>query len=306
MKNTLFKTLSSMMILCMALNFSPAMARSYSQVLPGPGKDLPVADLPPDLPGSDRLGLRPGSSNQLAREYAPPTPADVARTAEQVRTFDCSTVTEIPQIECEALVALYGSTNGAGWFNHSNWLETTTVSSWNGVTVAADHVAFLTLYNNHLSGSLPPELGNLSNLLILHLGLNMLSGSIPPELGNIFTLQNLNLHSNQLTGSIPQEMGKLSNLFYLYLYNNQLSGSIPLGLGTLSNLYSLYLDSNQLTGSIPLSFVNLTSLHYFSFSNTFLCEPATPEFLNWKLTLEEWDGTGFMCSYCTFLPLTVR
>ena len=29
--------------------------------------------------------------------------------------FDCSTVTEIPQQECEALVALYDSTNGDNW-----------------------------------------------------------------------------------------------------------------------------------------------------------------------------------------------
>jgi len=295
-----------MMVLCMVLNFSPVEAGSLSQVLPGTVKDLPIADLQPELPESDHEGLKPGDTKQLARVFLPPEPADLARTAEQVRTFDCSGVTEIPPIECEALVALYGSTNGAGWYDHSNWLETTTISSWNGVMVGAGHVLFLTLYNKNLVGSIPPELGNLSNLLVLFLGLNMLSGSIPPELGNIYTLQNLNLHSNQLSGNIPTELGNLSNLFYLYLYSNQLTGSIPPELGNLSNLWDLYLDSNQLTGSIPLSFVDLTRLHYFSFFNTSLCEPGNPEFLSWKSTLEGWDGTGFICSYCTFLPLTVR
>ena len=29
-----------------------------------------------------------------------------------VNTFSCADVTEIPQVECEALVALYNSTNG--------------------------------------------------------------------------------------------------------------------------------------------------------------------------------------------------
>ena len=30
-------------------------------------------------------------------------------------TFDCGEVDEIPQAECEALVALYNSTDGANW-----------------------------------------------------------------------------------------------------------------------------------------------------------------------------------------------
>lgn len=41
-------------------------------------------------------------------------------------TFDCTAVSEIPQIECEALVTLYKSTNGANWSNNSDWLNTTT------------------------------------------------------------------------------------------------------------------------------------------------------------------------------------
>ncbi len=50
--------------------------------------------------------------------------------------FSCTSVTEIPQIECEALVALYNSTNGPGWTDHSNWLVTSTPSNWYGMTVS--------------------------------------------------------------------------------------------------------------------------------------------------------------------------
>ncbi len=35
-----------------------------------------------------------------------------------VNTFSCADVSEIPQVECEALVALYNSTNGDGWIDH--------------------------------------------------------------------------------------------------------------------------------------------------------------------------------------------
>ncbi len=41
-------------------------------------------------------------------------------------TFDCAAVTEIPQSECEALVAFYISTDGDNWINHSGWLQTNT------------------------------------------------------------------------------------------------------------------------------------------------------------------------------------
>ncbi len=45
-------------------------------------------------------------------------------------------VTEIPQDEYDALVALYNSTDGDNWTNNSGWLTNNTPSSWFGVTCA--------------------------------------------------------------------------------------------------------------------------------------------------------------------------
>ena len=101
--------------------------------------------------------------------------------------FDCASVTEIPQVECEALVALYNSTNGPAWTYSTNWLVTTTPSNWYGVSVGGLHVTGLDLYHNQLSGAIPAELGNLTNLQDLHLSYNQLNESIPPELGNLTT-----------------------------------------------------------------------------------------------------------------------
>ena len=53
----------------------------------------------------------------------------------------------------------------------------------------------------------------------LNLSHNQLTGSIPPEIGNLTNLTYLNLESNQLTGSIPSEIGNLTNLTELKLYN---------------------------------------------------------------------------------------
>jgi hypothetical protein len=136
---------------------------------------------------------------------------------------------------------------------------------------------YLALDLNQLSGSIPPELGNLSNLEILGLYINQLSGSIPPELGNLSNLEYLYLDSNQLTGSIPPELGNLSNLEYLYLDSNQLTGSIPPELGNLSILRDLVLIHNELSGSIPPELGDLSILRYLVLSDNQLSGSIPPE-----------------------------
>jgi len=130
----------------------------------------------------------------------------------------------------------------------------------------------LKLYNNQLTGSIPSEIGNLTNLTKLNLRNNQLTGSIPPEIGNLTNLIELNLRSNQLTGSIPPEIGNLTNLTYLLLYNNQLTGSIPSEIGNLTNLFSLNLSDNQLSGIIPDEICNQGDSSP-GLSNNQLCPP---------------------------------
>ena len=151
-------------------------------------------------------------------------------------TFDCTTVSEIPQIECEALVALYESTDGPNWDNTTGWLVTNTPCSWHGITCDGGQINQLRLQGSStnpfgLQGDLPPEIGNLSNLTSLSLYSNQLS-SVPTEIGNLSNLTSLYISENQLN-SLPPEIGNLSSLTVFHLRNNQLSSLPPeIGKGT--------------------------------------------------------------------------
>ena len=160
-----------------------------------------------------------------------------------------------------ALEALYNATGGATWTDNTNWLSAETLSEWHGVsTDATGRVTDLNLIQNGLSGAIPAELGDLTNLQNLDLSLNNLSGEIPAELGDLTSLWSLFLWGNNLSGEIPVELGDLTNLFGLDLSQNKLSGEIPVELGDLTNLESLFLSGNKLSGEIPAELGDLTNL----------------------------------------------
>ncbi len=135
-------------------------------------------------------------------------------SAQAGEPFNATMKEKLPAIEYSSLVALYNSTNGAGWTNHTNWLNEN-ATYWYGVEIAGE------TYDDD---------GNLlttGNVVVLYFKFNQLSGPIPPEIGNLRNLVDLRLDSNALTGSIPVELGNLGNLMFLSLTVNQLSGEIP-------------------------------------------------------------------------------
>ena len=85
----------------------------------------------------------------------------------------------------------------------------------------------------------------------INLDFEGLTGSIPPEIGYLTNLTRLNLSGSQLTGQIPPELGNLPNLTHLFLSNNKLTGGIPPEIGNLTNLILFVLKNNQLFGEIP-------------------------------------------------------
>ena len=122
----------------------------------------------------------------------------------------------------------------------------------------------LKLSNNQLTGSIPSEIGNLTGLKKLELRFNNLSGNIPSEIWSLSELEILYLEKNQLTGSIPPEIGNLTNLTHLYLFGNQLTGSIPAEIGNLTDIVRLHINNNQFTGNIPETICSLNRMHWYN------------------------------------------
>ncbi|CAM9398006.1 unnamed protein product, partial [Ectocarpus fasciculatus] len=173
----------------------------------------------------------------------------------------------------EILLTLYNATGGPDWNYNDGWATNDSdMTSWYGLAIneTGSYVSTVSLVRNNLHGDLPPELGNLTAVEDIFLGVNSLTGSIPPELGKLQNLEILNLGTNFLTGTIPEELAEPKFLSELVLGENELGGEIPPQLGNMEQLEALALQDNQLTGEIPVSLGNLSLMRTLALSDNLL------------------------------------
>ncbi|CAO2823909.1 unnamed protein product [Amaranthus hypochondriacus] len=175
-------------------------------------------------------------------------------------------------------------------------------SNWHGVLcydkVGTDgyfHVREIQLLTMNLSGTLAPEVGNLSHLEILDFMWNQLTGGIPKEIGNLLSLKLLLLNGNQLSGPIPNELGFLVNLDRLQLDENYLSGTLPKSLANMSNVKHLHLNNNSLSGHLPPEFSQLPKVVHLLLDNNNLSGKLPPEYSGLKyLEILQLDNNQFL------------
>ncbi|PWA53672.1 leucine-rich repeat protein [Artemisia annua] len=188
-------------------------------------------------------------------------------------------------------------------FNDSNQLSGVIPSS---MVPQSSILHRLSLNDNHFTGELPRELGNLQELVMLDVGDNGFSGNIPEWIGeNLTELAILRLHNNNFTGSIPRSLCNNSFLQILDLAHNNLMGPIPHCLGKLNGMVThnssvsglflseekliqvingvsleytttfplvinMDLSSNKLSGEIPVELMSLSALLGLNLSNNHL------------------------------------
>ena len=209
----------------------------------------------------------------------------------EVATHDLNSAGIPTCAEREALEALYTATDGANWNDRSNWLSEKPLPTWHGVTIDGNgYVTTLSLASNALSGTIPNELLDLTELETLHLSGNSLSGCVPEALYEVATHDldaagipscverevlegfynatdgaNWKDNSNWLSeeplgtwyGVTTDSSGRVKNLDLRW---NDLSGQIPGELAGLRGLEQLILSTNELTGTIPTELGALTNL----------------------------------------------
>ncbi|VAH44186.1 unnamed protein product [Triticum turgidum subsp. durum] len=104
---------------------------------------------------------------------------------------------------------------------------------------------YVQLSGNLLSGEIPPQIGAMRNLSLLHLDGNRLTGQLPPEIGRL-PLVMLNVSRNNLSGPIPSEIGDILCIERMDLSFNNLSGELPASLFKLTELSMFNVSYNPL------------------------------------------------------------
>ncbi|KAF7026583.1 hypothetical protein CFC21_038689 [Triticum aestivum] len=204
--------------------------------------------------------------------------------------------------EVNALRAIRGSLSDPNGFLN-NWNRgDPCVANWTrvicyNVTAKDDgyfHVQELQLLRLGLSGTLAPELGQLSRMKIMDFMWNKITGSIPKEVGNITSLELLLVNGNQLSGSLPDEIGLLPNLNRIQIDQNNISGPIPKSFANLNKTKHFHMNNNSLSGQIPPELSRLPSLVHMLLDNNNLSGYLPPELAQLpKLLIIQLDNNNF-------------
>ncbi|KAK2642499.1 hypothetical protein Ddye_024262 [Dipteronia dyeriana] len=157
-----------------------------------------------------------------------------------------------------------------------NWSTSSSICTWIGVACGVRHhhrVTVLDISYFGLTGTIPPQLGNLSFLHVLDIRNNSFSGTLPDELAQLRRLKLVNFMFNSFHVEIPSWFGSLSKRQYLSLSrnnlnkSNSLSGGLPSDIcNYLPNLERLYLSCNMFDGHIPSTTSKCQKLQTLSLS----------------------------------------
>jgi Leucine-rich repeat (LRR) protein len=174
-------------------------------------------------------------------------------------------------VERAALHAIFDDLNGENWSEYARvrWSSTRIDSYPNpdsvpeGIGVVNGDIRSITLLGVGVSGTLPAELNDLTELRTLQLGGQLTN--VLPNLGALKKLTDLNLRDCNIPAvSYPLWLWQLTALRDLELSGNTFTGPIPAGIGKLTSLRSLRLNGNNLSmaGAIPDSLTYLDNLQF--------------------------------------------
>ncbi|KAK2404786.1 Leucine-rich repeat (LRR) family protein [Trifolium repens] len=98
-------------------------------------------------------------------------------------------------------------------------------------------VAGIDINHAKIAGSLPEELGLLTDLALFHINSNSFYGSIPNSFSYLHRLHELDISNNKFSGSFPEPVLCISSLKFLDIRFNNFQGNVP------EKLFDLKLDA---------------------------------------------------------------
>lgn len=173
----------------------------------------------------------------------------------------------------------------------SNWVGPS-VCSYKGVycTAALNDpnikvVAGIDLNLANIAGSLPDELGLLTDLALLHLNSNRFCGIIPESFANLTLLFELDLSNNRFVGPFPTVVLSLPSLKFLDIRFNEFEGALPPDVFK-RGLDAIFINNNLFTSVIP-STIGASPASVVVFANNMLGGCLPPSIANLADSLEE-------------------
>jgi len=136
---------------------------------------------------------------------------------------------DVPQSEVDALIYLFETTNGGSWTTNTNWLTSTTVGTWHGITVVGGHVTQVNLNGNNVIGTVN--------------GSTFFAGL--PSLTHLYLYANATLAFNCALSDLPASMAWLD----LYNTDSVITGALSDLPATMTDLY-LYNTDSVITGAL--------------------------------------------------------
>ncbi|KAJ8431401.1 hypothetical protein Cgig2_004433 [Carnegiea gigantea] len=163
----------------------------------------------------------------------------------------------------------------------SNW-HGPHVCSYNGVFCAPAPddgyvmtVAGVDLNHANIAGTLPKELGLLTDLALFHLNSNRFSGSIPHTFKKWTRIFEFDISNNKFYGEFPNVLLYLPSLKFLDLRYNYFEGPLPSALFDLK-LDALFLNNNNFKSKFPKNIGNSpVSVAVLAHNNLPGCIPPT-------------------------------
>jgi Leucine-rich repeat (LRR) protein len=163
------------------------------------------------------------------------------------------------------------------WVEAQGWKDDPDECSWYGINCTLDglsernEVTSIDFYSdfaqksNNYFGTIPPDIGLLTSLLLFDFKSNRLIGTLPDSIGKCSILQVFDISDCLVAGTFPSSIGALTDMAYFDVADNEIFGTIPSKMQDWFNLTYFVTQNNGLIGSLPNFITGWTSLSRLDF-----------------------------------------